>query len=130
MLGEFHTQLQLVSVSGSMHAARRTRIPHHPDALPFTNRRGVPTQTSVLGEGVVVDGEGRVWLSQISLIDSWAAAAEDARPRLTQANGSALARRSGLGVRIGHAIHSSPSLVDPPRRHFGLRRVAAQAKLP
>ena len=64
VLGEFHTQLQLVSVAGAVDATSHTEIPHHPDALPFANRHGVPTQTSVLGEGVIVDGEGRVWLSQ------------------------------------------------------------------
>jgi streptogramin lyase len=64
MLGEFHAQLQLVETSGSARATRHTWIPHHPDALPFTGLRGVPTQNSMLGESVVVDGEGRVWLSQ------------------------------------------------------------------
>jgi streptogramin lyase len=64
VLGEFHTELQFVSASGSVHATKRTRIPHHPDVLPFANRHGRPTQTSVLGESVIVDDEGRVWLSQ------------------------------------------------------------------
>jgi hypothetical protein len=64
MLGEFHTQLQRVSVSGLAHVTGHTWIPHHPDALPFTRRHGAPTQNSVLGESVIVDGEGRVWLSQ------------------------------------------------------------------
>lgn len=64
VLGEFHAELQFVRASGSAQATKRTRIPHHPDALPFANRHGLPTQTSVLGESVIVDGEGRVWLSQ------------------------------------------------------------------
>jgi streptogramin lyase len=64
VLGEFHTQLQSVHSSGSEHATRHIWIPHHSDALPFTNRHGVRTQNSTLGESVVVDGEGRVWLSQ------------------------------------------------------------------
>jgi streptogramin lyase len=64
VLGEFHTQLQLVRISDSVHASRLTSIPHHPNALPFANRHGAPTQNSMLGESVVVDSEGRVWLSQ------------------------------------------------------------------
>jgi streptogramin lyase len=64
VLGEFHTQLQLVSVLGSVQATEHTWIPHHPDALPFANMHGMPTQRSMLGESVVIDGKGRVWLSQ------------------------------------------------------------------
>jgi len=64
VLGEFHTKLQLVSISGSGHATRHTRIPHHPDALPFANRHGAASQNSVLGESVIVDGGGPVWISQ------------------------------------------------------------------
>jgi streptogramin lyase len=64
VLGEFHTQLQLVSISDSAPATTHTRIPHHPDARPFTDRHGGPTQNSILGESVLVDGKGRVWLTQ------------------------------------------------------------------
>lgn len=64
VLGEFHTQLQHVRASDSAPATTHTWIPHHPDARPFADRHGGPTQKSTLGESVVVDGEGRVWLSQ------------------------------------------------------------------
>lgn len=64
VLGEFHTKLQLVRVSDPAQATKKIPLPHHPDALPFGNRRGTRTQTSVLGESVIVDGEERVWLSQ------------------------------------------------------------------
>ncbi|TFH28197.1 MAG: hypothetical protein E4H00_08890, partial [Myxococcales bacterium] len=64
VLGEFHTQIQLVRISDSAQETTHLWIPHHPDARPFTDRHGGPTQKSTLGESVVVDGEGRVWLSQ------------------------------------------------------------------
>ncbi len=64
VLGEFHTELQLVSVSDSALATRHIRIPLHPKARPFTDRHGAPTQNSMLGESVIVDGGGRVWLSE------------------------------------------------------------------
>jgi len=64
MLGEFHTQLQFVSVSDSPNATRQIRIPQHPDAPPFTSLHGIPSQNSMLGESVVVDDAGRIWLSQ------------------------------------------------------------------
>jgi len=64
VLGEFHTQLQCVSISDPAEATTHSWIPHHPDALPFTNHHGEPSQSSALGESVVVDAQGRVWLSQ------------------------------------------------------------------
>jgi streptogramin lyase len=64
VLGEFHTELQLVSVLDSVLATRQIRIPLHPKARPFTDRHGGPTQNSMLGESVIVDGRGHIWLSQ------------------------------------------------------------------
>ena len=64
VLGEFHTKLQVVSAPSSLPATRQIWIPHHPDALPFGSRRGFQSQISVLGEGLIVDPDGRVWLSQ------------------------------------------------------------------
>jgi streptogramin lyase len=64
VLGEFHTQLQHVSRSRSVQQTERIPMPHHPDARPFTGLHGEPSQNSVLGESVIVDDEGRVWLSQ------------------------------------------------------------------
>ncbi len=64
VLGEFHTHLQVVDVADSVSATSRTSIPHHSDAAPFTNRHGAQSKRSMLGESLVVDPNGRVWLSQ------------------------------------------------------------------
>jgi len=64
ILGEFHSELQLLSVSDSVLATRHIWIPQNPKAHPFANRHGAPSQNSTLGESVIVDGRGRVWLSE------------------------------------------------------------------
>lgn len=64
VLGEFHTELQLLSASDSARAMRHIWIPQHPKARPFTDRHGAPTKSSMLGESLIVDGKGRVWLSE------------------------------------------------------------------
>jgi streptogramin lyase len=64
VLGEFHTQLQLVSATEPSSRTSGIEIPHHPDALPFSGFHGVPAKNSILGESVVVDDRSRVWLSQ------------------------------------------------------------------
>jgi streptogramin lyase len=64
VLGEFHTHLQVVSDADSALAARTIRIPHHPHAAPFASGHGGPSKRSMLGEDLVVDRDGRVWISQ------------------------------------------------------------------
>lgn len=64
VLGEFHTDLHRVDASGSKDTTERITIPQHEEARPFIDRHGAPSQKSTLGEGILVDDRGRVWLSQ------------------------------------------------------------------